>query len=56
MDLFFCEYIVGPLAALLFGPYGIEMPLVVAWLLGGALFFTIRCASSMCVSSNMPSN
>ena len=43
MDLFFCEYIVGPLAALLFWPIpGIEMPLVVAWLLGGALFFTIR--------------
>ena len=43
MDLFFGEYIVGPLAALLFWPIpGIEMPLVVAWLLGGALFFTIR--------------
>ena len=43
MDLFFGEYIVGPLAALLFWPIpGIEMPLVVAWLLSGALFFTIR--------------
>ena len=42
MDLFFGEYIVGPLAALLFWPIpGIEMPLVVAWLLG-CLFFTIR--------------
>lgn len=43
LDLFFGEYIVGPLAALLFWPIpGIDMPLVVAWLLGGALFFTIR--------------
>ena len=43
IDLFFGEYIVGPLAALLFWPIpGIEMPLVVAWLLGGALFFTLR--------------
>ena len=43
MDAFFGEYIVGPLAALLFWPIpGIEMPLVVAWLLGGALFFTLR--------------
>ena len=41
--MFFGEYIVGPLAALLFWPIpGIEMPLVVAWLLGGALFFTLR--------------
>ena len=43
MDLFFGEYIVAPLAALLFWPIpGIEMPLVVAWLLGGAVFFTIK--------------
>jgi len=43
MDLFFGEYIVSPLAAILFWPIpGIEMPLVVAWLLGGALFFTLR--------------
>ena len=43
MDLFFGEYIVAPLATVLFWPIpGIKMPLVVAWLLGGALFFTIR--------------
>ena len=43
MDLFFGEYIVNPLAAVLFWPIpGIEMPLVVTWLLGGALFFTLR--------------
>lgn len=43
IDLFFGEYVVGPLAALLFWPIpGIQMPLVVAWLLGGAIFFTIR--------------
>ena len=43
MDLFFGEYVVAPLAAILFWPIpGIKMPLVVAWLLGGALFFTIR--------------
>jgi AGCS family alanine or glycine:cation symporter len=42
MDLFFGEYVVGPLASLLFWPIpGIEMPLVVAWLLGGALYFTL---------------
>tara|TARA_B100000963_G_scaffold50808_1_gene38937 strand:- start:3680 stop:5188 length:1509 start_codon:yes stop_codon:yes gene_type:complete len=43
IDLFFGEYIVSPLASLMFWPIpGIEMPLVVAWLLGGALFFTVR--------------
>ena len=43
MDLFFGEYVVAPLASLLFWPIpGIEMPLVVAWLLGGAVFFTIK--------------
>ncbi len=43
IDLFFGEYIVSPLAAIMFWPIpGVEMPLVVAWLLGGALFFTIR--------------
>jgi AGCS family alanine or glycine:cation symporter len=40
---FFGQYIVSPLAALLFWPIPvIHMPLVVAWLLGGALFFTIK--------------
>ena len=43
IDLFFGEYIVSPSASLMFWPIpGIEMPLVVAWLLGGALFFTVR--------------
>ena len=58
MDLFFGEYIVGPLAALLFWPIpGIEMPLVVKpWLLGVHSSLPSGCASSMCVSSNMPSN
>ena len=42
-DAFFGEYIVSPLAAILFWPIpGIDMPLVVAWLLGGALFFTLK--------------
>jgi AGCS family alanine or glycine:cation symporter len=40
---FFGIYIVSPLAALLFWPIPyIQMPLVVAWLLGGALYFTLR--------------
>ena len=43
IDLFFGEYVVSPLAAIMFWPIpGVEMPLVVAWLLGGAVFFTIR--------------
>lgn len=43
LDLFFGEYIVSPLASLLFWEIpGLSMPLVVAWLLGGALFFTLR--------------
>ena len=43
LDTFFGEYVVSPLAKLLFWPIpGIEIPLVVAWLLGGALFFTLR--------------
>lgn len=43
VDTFFGEFVVGPLAALLFWPIpGVDMPLVVAWLLGGALFFTFR--------------
>ena len=43
LDLFFGEYVVNPLASLLFWkiPW-LEMPLVVAWLLAGALFFTFR--------------
>ena len=40
---FFGVYIVSPLAALLFWPIPyIQIPLVVAWLLGGALYFTLR--------------
>ena len=43
VDVFFGQYVVGPLAELLFWPIpGIEMPLVVAWLLGGALYFTLK--------------
>ena len=43
IDLFFGEYIVSPLAKILFWPLpGIGMPLVVAWLLFGALFLTFR--------------
>ena len=43
LDLFFGEYIVTPLAGILFWPIpGINMPLVVAWLLGGAIFFTLK--------------
>ena len=39
IDLFFGEYIVSPLAGVLFWPIpGINIPLVVAWLLGGAIF------------------
>ena len=43
IDSFFGEYVVEPIAALLFWKIpGLEMPLVVAWLLFGALFFTLR--------------
>ena len=43
IDLFFGESIVAPLATFLFWPIpGIQMPLVVAWLLGGAIFFTLK--------------
>jgi len=43
LNEFFGVYIVSPLAALLFWPIPyIQMPLVVAWLLGGALYFTLR--------------
>jgi AGCS family alanine or glycine:cation symporter len=43
LDTFFGQYIVGPLASILFWPIpGLDMPLVVAWLLGGAVFFTLK--------------
>ena len=43
VDAFFGQYVVKPLADVLFWTIpGIELPLVVAWLLGGAVFFTIR--------------
>ena len=43
VDLFFGESIVSPMASILFWPVpGLQMPLVVAWLLGGAVFFTIK--------------
>lgn len=43
VDSFFGEYVVPPLAAVLFWPIpGLDMPLVVAWLLAGSLFFTLR--------------
>ena len=43
IDTFFGDYVVSPLASILFWPIpGIQMPLVVAWLLTGALFFTLR--------------
>ena len=43
LDGFFKEYAVAPLESLLFWKIpGLEMPLVVLWLLGGALFFTVR--------------
>ena len=43
VDAFFGQYVVSPLADVLFWTIpGIELPLVVAWLLGGAVFFTLR--------------
>ncbi|MEC9072098.1 MAG: alanine/glycine:cation symporter family protein, partial [Myxococcota bacterium] len=43
LDGLFGEYIVGPLATVLFWSIpGVGMPLVVAWLLFGAVFFTFR--------------
>ena len=43
IDQFFGEFIVAPLASLLFWPIpGLQMPLIVAWLLGGAIFFTFK--------------
>jgi AGCS family alanine or glycine:cation symporter len=43
LDTFFGDYIVSPLAAVLFWPIpGLNMPIVVAWLLGGAAFFTLK--------------
>lgn len=43
IDVFFGQFVVNPLAKVLFWeiPF-LEMPLVVAWLFGGALFFTFR--------------
>ena len=43
IDLFFAEYVVGPFEQLLFWNIpGTEMPLIVLWLLFGAVFFTFR--------------
>lgn len=43
IDNFFGNYIVQPLAEILFWPIpGINIPLVVAWLLSGAIFFTVK--------------
>jgi alanine or glycine:cation symporter, AGCS family len=49
LDARFAEWVVGPLAALLFfdvifwdGPDGARLPLVVLWLASGALLFTLR--------------
>ncbi|MCA9548119.1 MAG: sodium:alanine symporter family protein, partial [Myxococcales bacterium] len=43
MDQFFGEWLVGPIASVLFWPIpGINMPIVVAWLGLGALYFTLR--------------
>lgn len=43
IDTFFAEFIVQPLASLMFWeiPF-VGIPLIVAWLLGGAVFFTVR--------------
>lgn len=42
-DAWFGEWVVGPVAAVLFWPVpGIEMPFVVLWLAAGAVFFTFR--------------
>ena len=43
IDTFFAEFIVQPLASLMFWeiPF-VGIPLIVAWLLGGAVFFTLR--------------
>ena len=43
IDQFFGDFIVSPLASFLFWPIpGLKMPLIVAWLLGGAVFFTFK--------------
>ena len=43
LDKFFGDFLVTPVATLLFWPIpGINMPIVVAWLLLGAIFFTVR--------------
>lgn len=43
MDQFFGEWLVGPIASVLFWNIpGLNMPIVVAWLAVGAVFFTLR--------------
>jgi AGCS family alanine or glycine:cation symporter len=43
IDTFFGDYVVAPMAKVLFWTIpGLEMPLVVAWLIVGAVFFTLR--------------
>ena len=43
VDAWFGEWIVGPIATVLFWQVpGMEMPFVVVWLLAGAVFFTLR--------------
>ena len=43
IDQFFGEYVVSPFESLLFWKIpGLEMPLIVLWLLAGAIFFTFR--------------
>lgn len=43
LDSFFGEWIVGPIATVFFWKVpGLEMPFVVAWLMAGAIFFTLR--------------
>jgi len=42
-DQFFGDYLVAPLAAVFFWEVpGLEMPVVVLWLLAGSIFFTLR--------------
>ncbi len=43
IDAWFGEWIVGPIAGVLFWQFpGLEMPVVVLWLAFGAIFFTLR--------------
>ena len=42
IDNFFGNYIVQPLAESIWPIPGINIPLVVAWLLSGAIFFTVK--------------